>query len=132
MKINPFIPYKAGVLCFSNLQNGKKVTQISEAKMGKVTHNFNVCRLIIKAFKFPYYLSLWVFLLVLYTPEILNANIEQEPQNMSRIRTSQESEFLNYFRCINTHSINTILSRYRSTGPIGYANSLVLARILKV
>jgi len=100
--------------------------------MVEVTQDFNACRLTIKAYKFRYYLSLWVLLLVLYTPEILNANIEQEPQNMSRMRTPQESEFLKYFRCINKRSIKNILSRYRSTGPVGYANSLVLARILKV
>jgi hypothetical protein len=55
--------------------------------MVEVTHNFNACRLTIKAYKFPYYLSLWVLLLILFTPEILNANIEQEPQNMSLMRT---------------------------------------------
>jgi hypothetical protein len=70
--------------------------------------------------------------LVLYTPEILNANIEQGAQNMSRIRTPEESEFLKYFRRINKRSIDNILSRYRSTGPVGYESSLVLARILKV
>jgi hypothetical protein len=68
----------------------------------------------------------------MYTPEILNTNIEQEVQNMSRMRTPKESEFLEYFRGINKHSIDTILSRYRSTGPVGYANSLMLARLLKV
>ena len=51
---------------------------------------------------------------------------------MSRMRTPQESEFLKYFRSINKGSIDNILSRYRSTGPVGYASSLVLARILKV
>lgn len=51
---------------------------------------------------------------------------------MSRVRTLQESEFLKYFRDINKRSINNILSRYRSTWPVGYANSLVLTRILKV
>jgi hypothetical protein len=100
--------------------------------MVEVTQNFNACRPTIKAFKIWYYLSFLVLLLVLYTPEILNANIEQEEQNMSRVRTLQESEFLKYFRGINKRSINNILSQYRSTGPVGYANSLVLARILKV
>ena len=100
--------------------------------MVEVTQHFNACRPTIKAYKFRYYLSLWVLLLVLYTPAILNTNIEQEAQNMSRMRTPQESEFLKYFRSIDKHSINNILSRYRSTGPVGYANSLVLARILKV
>ncbi|RLB27491.1 MAG: hypothetical protein DRG66_05315, partial [Deltaproteobacteria bacterium] len=100
--------------------------------MVEVTQDFNACRPTTKACKFRYYLSLWVLLLVLYTPEILNANIEQEAQNMSRVRTLQESEFLKYFRDINKRSINNILSRYRSTGPVCYARSLVLARILKV
>ena len=99
--------------------------------MIEVTQDFNVCRKTIKASKYLYYLSLWVLILVLYTPEILNANIEQEAQDMSRIRTPQESEFLKYFRSINKRSINNILSQYRSTGPVGYASSLVLARILK-
>jgi hypothetical protein len=100
--------------------------------MVEVTQDFNACRPTIKAYKFRYYLSLWVLLIVLYTPEILNTNIEQEPQNMFRMRTPQESEFLKYFRCINKGTINNILSRYRSTGPVGYASSLVLARIIKV
>jgi hypothetical protein len=100
--------------------------------MVEVTQHFNAYHLTMRGYKFRYYLSLWVLLLVLYTPEILNANIEQEAQNMSRIRTPQESEFLKYFRRINKRSINSILSRYRSTGPVGYASSLVLARILKV
>jgi hypothetical protein len=100
--------------------------------MVEVTQDFNACRLTIKTYKFQYYLSLWVLLLVMYTPEILNTSIEQEVQNMSRMRTTQESEFLKYFRCINKRSIDNILSRYRSTGPVGYASSLMLARILKV
>jgi len=100
--------------------------------MVEVTQDSNACRLTIKAYKFQYYLSLLVLLLVLYTPEILNTNIEQEVQNMSRMRTPKESEFLKYFRCINKHSIDTILSRYRTTGPVGYARSLMLARMLKV
>jgi hypothetical protein len=100
--------------------------------MVEVTQDFNACRPTIKAYKLRYYLSLWVLLIVLYTPEILNTNIEQEPQDMSRMRTPQESEFLKYFRSINKGTINNILSRYRSTGPVGYASSLVLARIIKV
>ena len=100
--------------------------------MVEVTQDFSACRQAIKTYNSRYYLSLCVLLLVLYTPEILNANIEQETQNMSCMRTPQESEFLKYFRRINKRSINNILSGYRSTGPVGYASSLVLARILKV
>ena len=100
--------------------------------MVEVTQDFMACRPPIKASKLLYYIGLSILLFVLYTPEILNANIEQEAQNMSPMRTAQEAEFLKYFRFINKRSINTILSRYRSTGPVGYANSLVLARILKV
>ena len=51
---------------------------------------------------------------------------------MSRMRTSQETDFLKYFRQIDKRAIRKILSEYRSTGPLGYATSLVLARILKV
>jgi len=51
---------------------------------------------------------------------------------MSRIRTLQETDFLKYFRRIDKRAIMKILSQYRSTGPIGYATSLLLARILKV
>jgi len=69
--------------------------------MVEVTQYYDACRSTINAFKIRYYLSFWVLLLVLYTPEILNANIEQEAQNMSRVRTIQESEFLKYFRGIN-------------------------------
>ncbi len=51
---------------------------------------------------------------------------------MSRIRTSQEADFLKYFRQIDRRAIRKVLSKYRSTGPIGYDTSLVLARFLKV
>ena len=51
---------------------------------------------------------------------------------MSRIRTLQEADFLNYFRQIDKRAISKILSQHRSTGPIGYETSLVLACILKV
>ena len=51
---------------------------------------------------------------------------------MSRMRTSQEADFLKYFRQIDKRAIRKTLSQYRSTGPIGYTTSLVLARILKV
>jgi len=51
---------------------------------------------------------------------------------MPRIRTLKEVDFLKYFRQIDKRAIRKILSHYRSTGPIGYATSLVLARILKV
>ena len=52
--------------------------------------------------------------------------------DMSRIRTLHETDFLKYFRQIDKRAISKILSQYRSTGPIGYETSLVLARILKV
>jgi hypothetical protein len=51
---------------------------------------------------------------------------------MPRARTPQETEFLDYFRRIDKRAIGEILSQYRSTGPLGYATSLVLARILKI
>jgi hypothetical protein len=70
--------------------------------------------------------------LLLYAPEILNRSIEQEYHDMPRARTPQEEEFLKYFRRIDKSAINEILSQYRSTGPEGYATSLVLTRILKV
>jgi hypothetical protein len=81
-------------------------------------------------------LCLWqlcVAVVFLYTPGILNTNIEQEDHNMPRIRTPREVEFLEYFRRIDKRPIMEILSEFRSsTGPDGYATSLVLARILKV
>ena len=51
---------------------------------------------------------------------------------MSHLRTTQEAEFLAYFRHVDKPAIKKIISQYRSTGPLGYASSLVLARILKV
>jgi hypothetical protein len=87
--------------------------------MVAVTQDFNDCRLNIKAHKFRHYLSLWVLSLVLYALAILSTNSEQGPQNMSWMRTPQESEFLKYFRRVNKRSIDNILSRYRSTGPVG-------------
>jgi hypothetical protein len=98
----------------------------------EVTQHFRTCFQTIKSINPLKNLWLLILPLVLYTPEILNANIEQEVHNVSRIRTPQESEFLKYFRLINKRSIDSILSRYRSTGPVGYQSSLLLARILKV
>ena len=100
--------------------------------MAKVTQHFSNQVKVKKPYKFRYLLQLCVVALVLYTPEILNINIEQEDHNMPRIRTPQEVEFLEYFRRIDKSPITEILSQYRSTGPAGYATSLVLARILKV
>lgn len=79
-----------------------------------------------------YRLRLWLIIRILYTPAILNTNIEQEVLGMPIIRTPQEVGFLDYFKKINKSAIKNILSQYRSTGPVGYATSLILARILKV
>ncbi len=51
---------------------------------------------------------------------------------MSSARTAQEQAFLDYFAAIDKRAIGRILADYRSTGPKGYATSLVLARVLKV
>lgn len=51
---------------------------------------------------------------------------------MAHLHTLEEAEFLEYFRAINRPAIERILAQSRSTGPSGYATSLVLARILKV
>lgn len=77
-------------------------------------------------------LVLYLIRCLLYTPEILNTNIEQEVETIPRKYTPQERQFLDYFRSIDKNAIAKILSQYHSTGPIGYSSSLVLARILKV
>ena len=48
---------------------------------------------------------------------------------MSHSRTPQEIEFLEYFHRIDKRGIKEIFSKYQSTGPVGYATSLVLAKI---
>lgn len=100
--------------------------------MAKVTQDFSHGLRSFGARNLHYWLPFFVVVSVLYTPEILNINIEREEQNMPRAYTPQEAEFLEYFHCIDRSAIKEILSRYRSTGPAGYATSLVLARILKV
>jgi hypothetical protein len=85
-----------------------------------------------KACNHGYIQRLGMMGLLLYTPAILNTNIEQEAPKMPHQHTIQEAEFLAYFRRIDRRAIATILTKYRSTGPAGYATSLVLARILKV
>jgi len=82
--------------------------------------------------KWRSYLPLAISGALLYTPAILNTNIEQGVANMSRARRPEEAAFLDYFRSISKRAVGEILSDYRSTGPIGYATSLVLARVLKV
>jgi hypothetical protein len=75
---------------------------------------------------------LFLFVIILYTPEILNTNIEQEIQEMPRKYTPQEKQLLEYFHSIDKHAIKEILSEYHSTGPIGYSSALIFSRILKV
>ena len=83
-------------------------------------------------YNYKQYLKLWLIIPLLYAPGILNTNIEQEVQAMPIIYTPEEKEFLQYFRKINKSAIDNILSQYRSSGPVGYATSLIMARILKV
>ncbi len=51
---------------------------------------------------------------------------------MTRKYTPQERQLLDYFRSIDKHAIEKILSEYHSTGPFGYSSTLILSRILKV
>jgi hypothetical protein len=85
-----------------------------------------------KSSKIRYLIELPILAIMLYTPVILNSNIEQEDPYMARLYTQQEVEFQEYFHRIDKSAINEILSQYRSTGPAGYSTSLVLSRILKV
>jgi len=100
--------------------------------MAKVTQDFSNHLAAKISCKPLYLLGLSIAALVLYTPVRLNTNNEQEHHIMARARTPQEVEFLDYFRRINKSVIQAVLSQYRSTGPLGYDTSLVLARILKV
>jgi len=115
-----------------NRLNNAKSNSNSEPKMAKVTQDLSNRLSAKKSRKFQFLLQLYIVALVLYTPEILNTNIEQEYPIMPRLRTPQEVEFLDYFHRIDKSAIKGILSQYRSTGPLGYDTSLVLARILKV
>ena len=54
--------------------------------------------------KFHNYLLIFLLcyiICILYTPEILNTNIEQEVQELSRKYTPQERQFLDYFPADN-------------------------------
>ena len=110
----------------------EKVTQLLKSKMRKVTQNI---LLLAKLMKFHNYLLiflLYYIISILYTLEILNTNIEQEVQELTRKYTPQERQFLDYFQSIDKHAIKKILSKYHSTGPFGYSTALILSRILKV
>jgi hypothetical protein len=100
--------------------------------MGRVTQDFWIAQNPKKYRIFKYILMLSSIGIVLYALEILNTNIEQELPKMTLKHTPQEKEFLEYFRHIDKRAIKKIISQYHSTGPVGYATSLVLARILKV
>ncbi len=101
--------------------------------MAKVTQHLTKQIKVKKACNRVYLWQLCFAVVFLYTPGTLNTNIEQEDHNMPRIHTPREVEFLEYFRRIDKRPIMQILSEFRSsTGPDGYATSLVLARILKV
>lgn len=116
----------------SSASKPPKVTQSFKAKMTRVTQAFRGLILSKKRELLRYLLQLSAVAFLLYTPGILNANIEQECQAMPRDRTSQEKEFLSYFRSIEKEAIKDVLAQKRSTGPLGYSTSLVMARILKV
>lgn len=100
--------------------------------MAKVTQLFGWLYKTMKLRNILIFLFLLCIEPALCYPEILNTNIEQEAQNMGQKYTAKEGHFLDYFQGIDKSAIEEILSGYRSTGPIGYATSLVLSRILKV
>lgn len=65
------------------------------------------------------FIQLLQIFLILYTPEILNTNIEQpaclagrEVQKMVRSYTPQQSQFLDYFRNIDKRAIEKILAEF--------------------
>ena len=58
---------------------------------------------------------LFHFVIALYTPEILNTNIEQEIHKLLRKYTPQEKQLLEYFHSINKRAIEKILTDYHST-----------------
>jgi len=100
--------------------------------MSKVTQHVKGYIQSMKLLNTAIFIKFIFILVILYTPELLNTNIEQEIQNMVRRYTPQERQFLDYFRSIDKHAIANILAEFHSTGPIGYSVSLVLARILKI
>ncbi|HEA66199.1 MAG TPA: transposase [Desulfobacterales bacterium] len=100
--------------------------------MAKATQNLKIRLNARNIYHFKWLFLICLVVVLLYTPEILNTNIEQEYRKMPHIRTSQEIEFLKCFRSICKHTIKNILDQNRSTGPVGYATFLVMARILKV
>lgn len=115
-----------------SVEKGQKVTQTSRPKMAKVTQHFKGRSGAVKSHMSMALFGLALIVAILYTPEILNTNIEQEVQEMARRYTQKEMEFLGYFRDIDRHAIERILSDYHTTGPFGYTSSLILSRILKV
>lgn len=100
--------------------------------MAKVTQHFEGMRTSVKFYNLFIIGVLSCIVSFLYTLGILNTNIEQEVQKMSRHYTPQEKNLLDYFHRIDRDAIEQILSEYHSTGPLGYTTSLVLSRILKV
>ena len=62
--------------------------------MAKVTQNLKILFEGKNSYHFRYFIRVCVVMVLLYTPETLNINIEQEYWNMAHIRTPQEIEFL--------------------------------------
>ena len=79
--------------------------------MAKVTQNLKIQLNDRNIYYFKCLFLICLVAVLLYTPEILNTNIEQEYRKMPHFRTSQEIEFLKYFRSINKHTIKNILDR---------------------
>jgi hypothetical protein len=64
--------------------------------MAKVTQDLRSRFQDINPRNIKYFMQLCVVAIVLYTPEILNSNIEQEYQKMTQNRNAQEPQFLGY------------------------------------
>ena len=110
----------------------EKVTQNSLLERAKVTQHFAGSWISIRSHNLLIIILLYYIVCFLYTPEILNTNIEQEVQKMARHYTPEEKIIIDYFRNIDRDAIEKLFSEHHSTGPVGYATSLVLSRILKV
>lgn len=110
----------------------KKVTQNLHAKHKKVTQLFSALHFMAISTNSFIYLMLWKCHATLYTPEILNTNIEQEQVGMAISLTHNEQTFLSFYESIDTKGLEKILSDYQTTGPRGYTTSLILCRILKI
>ena len=83
------MPEKYGFLAAERLRTSKSNSMFRD-KRAKVTQDFSNRHTVKKSWYFLYYLQSWIIVIVLYSPEILHTNIEQEGNGATSLPSNIE------------------------------------------